>query len=130
MKITNKVFLFIIAISISISLIAAIVVRLSISKFEYDDISRSAGKLIYYPYTEIEYSNSFKDVSTIEDTSTLCKYIVKGKATGHREVLEGAILTEIKVIDVLQGNINKKTIYIYEPISINISNLSMLTTFE
>jgi len=130
MKITNKSFLFIITIAISISLIAAIIVRLSISKFEYADIPSLASKITYYPYTEIEYSGSFKDVSATKDTSTLYKYIVKGKATGHKEILKGAVLTEIEVNNVLQGAINSKYIYIYEPISIDISNVSMLTTFE
>ncbi|MCB2313790.1 hypothetical protein LGL55_21945 [Clostridium tagluense] len=130
MKITNKLFLFIITISISISLIAAIVVRLSISKFEYPDIPRLASKIIYYPYVEIEFSGSFKDVRATKDTSTLYKYIVKGKATGHREILKGAVLTEIEVNNVLQGSINSKYIYIYEPIDISIAKVSMLSTFE
>lgn len=130
MKIKNKLFFSIIAISISISLIVAIIVRLSISKFEYEDIFKSADKMSYYPYTKIEYSGVFKDVSEKEDTSRLYKYIVKGKATGHREVLEGAILTEIEVTDVLKGDIDKKSIYIYEPISIDSSaDITMLTTF-
>ncbi|MBU3216870.1 hypothetical protein LL033_14945 [Clostridium estertheticum] len=130
MKITNKLFLIIMTISISISLIAAIVVRLSISKFEYTDIPSLASKIIYYPYEEVEYSDAFKDVSATKDTSTLYKYIVKGKATGHREILKGAVLTEIEVNNVLQGSINSKYIYIYEPIDISIAKVSMLSTFE
>lgn len=130
MKISNKLFLLIISTSISICLVGAIVVRLSISKFEYDDISKLSDNMVYCPYTDIEFSSgSFKDVNTIQDTSTLYKYIVKGKATGHKEVLEGAILTEVEVIDVLQGNITSKSIYIYEPVLIT-PELPMLTTFE
>ncbi|MCY6959657.1 hypothetical protein [Clostridium brassicae] len=132
MKSKKNLFVIIVTFSLSICLIISIGVRLSISKFEYNDIFNLSNTMTYYPYTEIEYSSgSFKDVSSVKDTNSLYKFIVKGKTTSHREVLSGAVLTEITVLDVLKGNIDSKNIYIYEPIAIhNNNNVAMLSTFE
>jgi hypothetical protein len=131
MKISNRLFISIIASSIAICLLVAIIVRISISKFEYEDILSLSDQMIYYPYIDIKYSNGvFEDVSKVEDSSTLYKYILRGKATGQREVLVGAILTEIEVTDVLRGDIDDKIINIYEPISIDNSDANTITTFE
>lgn len=119
MKISNKLFIGIIMLSILSGLVVTMIVRTSITKFEFKDIFNRASTLQYYPYTDVKFSNgSFVDVDTVENTNSIYKYIVRGKTTGKRKVLYGTILTEIKVLQVLKGDIKSKIIYIYEPIAI------------
>lgn len=131
MNINKKTFFLSIIILLFISFIMAMIVRNSVWTFEYKDIFNNCNNIIYYPYTNIEYSNnSFVNVSSIENGENLYKYIVKGKTTGKREVLMGTVVTEIEVIEVYSGNINNKLINIYEPIAVDSLDIYYLSTFE
>lgn len=118
MSVFDRLFISIIIAGISIGLVSAIIVRKSITKFEFENTFEISDSLLYDPFNNVDYSNgTFLDVSTIEGSNSIYEYIIKGKSTGKRKVLYGATLTEVEVLDVIQGNIISNTIFIYEPIS-------------
>lgn len=121
----KKIFSVVTISAIVISLIGAVVVRNSVWKFEYSDVLERASQMLYYPYPQEDTSNAnFIEVSSSTNLEDESQYIIKGKATGKREVLTETVLTEIEVIEVIKGNIQEKIISIYEPIGISYNTLS------
>jgi len=45
-------------------------------------------------------------------------YVIRGKITGKREVLQGTVKTEIEVIEEIKGSNHDSIIYVYEPMDI------------
>ncbi len=128
MNISNKVFFTIIISVISISIAFGLVVRGSIKEYKYNDIFDNSKSYSYYPYDSVEYSNgTYIDIDKIEDIDSSYKYIIKGKSLKQRRVLDGAVLTEIQVCDVLKGDISSDRIEIYEPMTVK---GEFLSTFD
>lgn len=117
MNIKNKTFYSIILVGTLLCIILGIFVRESITEFKFEKINDIAESYSYHPYNSVEYSNGiYVDIDNIQNTNSIYKYIIKGKSTGKRKVVEQSTLTEIQVDTVLKGDINDKIIKIYEPI--------------
>lgn len=128
MNIKNKVFYTIIVVGTLVCLFIGIVIRNSITECKFNSINHQCKSFTYYPYESVEYSNgTYLDIDGIKNTDSIYNYIVKGRSTGHRKVLEGAVLTEIQVDDVLKGNVSNRKIKIYEPIDLQ---ANMVATFD
>lgn len=128
MNIENKVFYKIIATGTLLCILLGIAIRFSITEFKLKNISQVCSSYLYCPYNPVEYSNgTYPDIAEIKDADSIYKYIVKGRCTGNRKVLDDAVLTEIQVDDVLKGNVGNKKIKIYEPIGLGSNTIS---TFE
>lgn len=128
----NKFIIFII-LSIILSLLLAIATRLSIKKITYADIKEINNKFQYQPYEDLLQTNdSFVELSLENniDVFEISNYIIKGIASGERELLDGVILVEIKVLQSFKGDIKENTIYIYEPVNINYRRNKYIGTFE
>ena len=113
-----------------IELFIALIVRSSIHSFEYEDINKME-VVYYYPFEDLIYSNgSFKEINDNFNIIDECNYILSGRVTGKREVLQGAIKTQIEILDQLKGTIEEKYIEIYEPISISNHAFNALFSFD
>ncbi|WP_294349708.1 hypothetical protein [uncultured Clostridium sp.] len=119
MQIKNKTFYLILIVSFCICAILGLFIRSSIKKFEFSDLKNIDDECLYNPFNDTEYSNgTYPNVKEINNLDSIYKYIVIGKTSGNREVLEGAVLTEIEVSKVLKGEVKGEKIKVYEPVDI------------
>jgi len=127
--ITNRMFILIIAITIIICILLGVISRASISIYQFEDLTKNASSYRYYLYEDPEYANVFlydydlRSINMLEESD----YIIRGKITGEREVLQGTLKTEIEVIEEIKGTYRDSIIYVYEPIDIG-SN--MIITYD
>lgn len=129
-KYSIKLLFILILLVLCIELFIALIVRNSINIFKFKDIGKME-EVYYYPFEDLIYSNgSYKEVSANFNIVEECNYILKGKSTGVREVLQGAIKTEIEILDQFKGTIEKKYIEIYEPISISNHAFNAIFSFD
>ncbi|MBE6088246.1 MAG: hypothetical protein E7206_09435 [Clostridium beijerinckii] len=122
-KSEKNLFYLIIFLIICIGIISSLILRSSIINYDYNKFLSEKNQYSYYPYKDLRYSGGvFTDISDENniDMSNFSDYIVEGVATGEHEILDSAVLTQIKITKVIKGNINKESIYIYEPVSIEI----------
>lgn len=125
MNIKNKIFYTIMVIGTLLCVFLGILIRGSITEFKFEKINDISNSLSYYPYNSVEYSNgTYMDIDEIKNTDSIYKYIVRGRCTGDRKVLEGAVLTEVQVDEVLKGEISGEKIRIYEPIGLQGNTIS------
>lgn len=120
-KFKKNSFYIIIFLIVCIGIISSLILRASIIKYDYDTFVSEANQYLYYPYEDLKHSGGvFIDITTEDNIymNNFSDYIVEGIATGKHEILKGAVLTQIKIIKVIKGDIDKENIYIYEPISI------------
>lgn len=120
-KLKRNLFYITIFLIVFICIISSLILRSSIVEYNYNRFSSEKNQYLYYPYKDLKSSGGvFTDISNENniDMNNFSDYIVKGIATGKHEILEGAVLTQIKITKTIKGNIDNDNIYIYEPISI------------
>ncbi|WP_143315516.1 hypothetical protein [Clostridium sp. HBUAS56017] len=123
----KNLFYIIIFLIILICIISSLILRSSIIKYDYNRFLSERNQYLYHPYKDLKSSSGvFSDITNENyiDMNNFSDYIVKGVSTGEHEILEGAVLTQIRITKVIKGNIDKETIYIYEPISVKMAKNS------
>jgi hypothetical protein len=128
-RISNKMFYLLVSGILIVCILLALIVRFTIKEFQFERIV--IDDYIYQPYHNIKYSNGiFMEVADSMNIMDESDYILKVRITGVRDVLQGAVRTEIEILDSLKGDFEKGIAYVYEPMAIdNYGVNKMVSTF-
>lgn len=110
-KSEKNLFYLIIFLIICIGIISSLILRSSIINYDYNRFLSEKNQYSYYPYKDLRYSGGvFTDISDENniDMSNFSDYIVEGVATGKHEILNSAVLTQIKITKVIKGILIRK----------------------
>ena len=128
--IKKKFYVLLISLSMLLCVIVAFFVRKSIYIYTFDQIVKDASKLSFVPYEDVLFSNgTFDEVTDTYNVIQASVLIIEGKVTNNRQVLKGAIKTEIEIMKVMKGQINQSTLQVYEPINISM-RASYISTYD
>jgi len=130
--ITNRIFILIIAITMIICIVLGVISRMSISTYQYEEAIKNADSYHFYLYENPEFANVFLYDYDLESIDMLeeSDYIIRGKITGKREVMQGTVKTEIEVVEEMKGSCRESIIYVYEPIDITLNDSHMILSYD